>query len=454
MNAYADLAERMASACAEAVDEYEIVAVLESDGVTDAIALSRYRSPDVFDLAARLCRRTPRRPAPTPVAAGPWRATPHLHLLRGVLFGLPALAYLAVSGVISGPRAGAVLVVSVLLSWATGQGLAFLGYVRLGWGDPAGAARVLSGGLLWATLPTVVITMLTGVALGVPPVVPAVAATQVVYVIAATAALVLGLEWWLLAALAPGVGAALIGVVLGGDAIRSAPVVGCVAVSVLAALAVAGYGTRGARPGLPSRAESLDALPHTAFGLCVGALLLFVPAVRTFAPQWAGTPAGSQGAGLALLLPLSLSMGVAEWLLYRYRAGMYRALHSSYSVVVFARRAVGALLASTSGYLAVLLGTSLAAGLVAAALTGTALPLVPLAGSAALGGALFVALLLMSFRIRGPVVAACVAALAGDGALLATGIDAGWAQLITSAVLCVGLTGYALRPLTEVTRHQ
>ena len=57
------------------------------------------------------------------------------------LFGLPALAYLAVADRFAGPRAAVVLVVSVLLSWATGQGLAYLGYVRLGWADRSAAAR-------------------------------------------------------------------------------------------------------------------------------------------------------------------------------------------------------------------------------------------------------------------------------------------------------------------------
>jgi hypothetical protein len=453
VNAYADLAGRMGPACAEAVDDYEIAAVLESDGVTDAIAQQRYGSPDVFDLAARLRRRIPRQPAATPATPGPWKATPHLHLLRGVLFGLPALAYLAVSGVITGPRAGGVLILSVLLSWATGQGLAYLGHVRLGWGDAAGAAAVLRGGLLWAALPTVVLTVGTGLALGVPLAVSGVAAAQVVYLVAATAALVLGMEWWLLAALAPGVIGALTGVVIGGDAVRSAPVVGCAALSVLTTVGVAVYGTRGANPALPGRFEVLDAVPHALFGLCVGALLLFVPAVRTYLPHAGGTTV-SPSAGLALLLPLSLSMGVAEWLLFRYRAATHRALQRSYTVAVFTRRAASALLRAVGGYLAMLAGTSVAAGLLAAALTDTVLPVWPLAGSAALGSALFVALMLMSFGIRIPVVAACAVTLAADGVLLALGVAPDLAQLCTSATLTVALVLYALSPLTEVTRHR
>jgi hypothetical protein len=453
VNAYADLADRMAPACAEAVDDYEIAAVLESDGVTDAIAHQRYGSPDVFDLAKRLRLRIPRQPAATAATPGPWRPTPHLHLLRGVLFGLPALAYLAVSGVITGPRAGAVLILSVLLSWATGQGLAYLAHVRLGWGDAPGAARVLRGGLLWASVPTVLLTVGTGVALGVPLAVSGVAGGQVVYLIAATAALVLGLEWWLLAALAPGVIAALTGVALGGDAVRSAPVVGCAALSVVAAVAVALYGTRGARPALPERDEVLDALPHALFGVCVGALLLFVPAVRTFAPHAAGTTV-SPGAGMALLLPLSLSMGLAEWLLFRYRAATYRALQRSHTVTVFTRRAAFALLRAVGGYLALLAGMSLVAGLLAALLTDRALPVWPLAGSTVLGTALFVALLLMSFGIRMPVVAACATALAADGVLLALHVTPDVAQVAGSAALTVALVLFALSPLTEVTRHR
>jgi hypothetical protein len=451
MTAYDELADRMAAACLEAVDPREIVAVLEAEGVTDAIARSRYGSPDVFDLADRLCVSTPRRPAATTPVPSPWRATPHLHILRGVLFGLPALAYLTVAGRIAGIPSAVLLVVSVLISWAVGQGLAYVGHVRLGWGDRNDAARVLGGGLLWAALPSVAVTVGLGLILGVPFAVTAVAAGQVAYVLAATVALVLGRELWLLAALVPGVGAAVAGLVLGDKALKSAPLAWCAALSVVAATAVAIYSVRGAKPRWPSGAELLAAAPNAAFGLLVGALLIFVPAVRTFDP--APDPAVDKGAALAALLPLSVSMGFAEWLLYGYRTATHRALQRAHTLAAFGRRAGAALLGAAAGYLGALVALSIGGAALAVAVTGKGPTVGVLASAAVVGTALFVALLLMSFGIRLPVVLACLLALVADGLLLLRADAPEQIQTVTAAALLVVLLGYALATLRRAQLH-
>ena len=453
---YDELATRMAPACAEAVDDRQIAALLESDGITDSIARSRYGSPDVFELAERLCRDMPRRPARTEPQPGPWRATPHLHLLRGVLFGLPALAYLTVSDRVTGRGSAIVLVVSVLLSWSTSQGLAYLGHVRLGWGDPAGAARVLRGGLLWAALPTVGVTLVSALVLSVPAIVGLVAAGQVAYLMAATVALVLGKEWWLLLALVPGVGAGAVWLVVGGVVVRLVPFgwmpfAACAALSVLGAVAVAVVATRGAEPGLPTLAEATAAAPTALFGMCVGALLLFVPAVRSLDPG--PDPVVGVGAGLAILLPLSLSMGPAEWLLYTYRAAMHRASQRSHTLAAFARRSGVALLGTAAGYLTALLVVSAIGLALVARLSHGSLPIAQAVGSAALGVALFVALLLMSFGIRLPVVAACVLALVLEAVLLVRGGSPEDVQTVAASTLSVALLVAALLALSRATRH-
>ena len=450
MNDYAELAERMTPACREAVDTREIAAVLEADGITDAVARTRYAATDVFDLAERLCRETPRRPDPAALMPSPWRATPLLHVLRGVLFGLPALAYLTVADRITGLAAAVLLVVSVLLSWATGQGLAYLGHVRLGWGDRADAARILGGGLIWLAVPTVALTVAVGLYLQVPIAVTAVASAQVAYVLAATVALVLGREWWLLAALAPGVGAAVVGMIIGGSALRSAPFAWCAAGSVLAAIAVAVSSVWGHRPRLPHFRELLAAAPNAAFGVTVGALLIFVPAVHTFDP--APDALVSKGAALAALLPLSVSMGPAEWLLYRYRSATHRALQRAQTLAAFGRRAGAALLGAAAGYLAALVALSAAAAGIAIVLTGRELSLRPLATAVVVGAALFLALLLMSFGIRGPVVAACLLALAADAVLLRTAPPE-QIQAVTAAGLLIVLLVYALAALRRAQLH-
>lgn len=451
---YGELSGRMAATCAEAVDDMEVAAVLESDGITDALAAKRYGSPDVFHLARRLRADHPRHPAVVPPAPGPWRATPWMHLMRGVLFGLPALCYLAVSDVATGRRACVVLIVSVLLSWAASQALAFLGHVRLGWGDRAGSARVLRGGLAGFGVPVLAGTALAAAVLGVPLAVALVAAAQSLYLLAATVALVLGAEWLLAAALAPGVGATLAGMLIGGDAIRSLPVVCGATGTVLASVVAALWVTRGARPGRPTGAELLDSLPHAAFGLCVGGLLLFVPAARTLPPAGVvDTAPGDTAAGLAALVPLSISMGVAEWLLVRYRAATHRWLQRATTLGGFAVRAGTALLRGTGTYLAVLTAACGGTALAVAHTRGATPGAVALAGYVALGAALFIALLLMSFRVRWPAVAGCGAALVAEAALLAAHPDPDQVQLTTAGALFLGLLAYALVALSRAARH-
>lgn len=456
LSAFDELVERMRPVCVEAVDVMEIAAVLESDGITDALALSRYGSPDVFDLAERLRRITPRRPAATLPAPSPWRSGGVRHLLRGVLFALPALCYVAVSDIIQNADSAAVLTVSVLLSWAVSQVLAYLGHVRLGWQDRPGAGRVLLGGLIVGTGVVLAGTAVTGLVLGVPPGVLLVAAAQVIYLLAATVALVLGWEWWLLAALAPGVVAASIGLAVGGTAVLSAPVVIAAATTVVACVVVAGFATRGVRPGAPTRAELWMAAPHALFGVAIGALLLYVPVSRSLLAVPTvddDTTAGLAGAGLAAFLPLSLSMGLAEWLLVRYRTWTHRALQEAGTLDGFAVRAGAALGAAVVGYIVALAVAYTIAAVVVGQVTHHRVNAVAMLGYLALGGALFLALTLVTFRMRIVAVATCAAAAAAELLCLDGRYEPELLQLGATTLLSVGLFGYAIFALGRATRH-
>jgi hypothetical protein len=362
------LAGWMMPVCASAVDSYEVAAVLEAGGMTDATARDRYGARDVFDLAARLLRQFPPQRQPAQPVACPWRATPVTHLLRGIVFGLPALAYLAVADQIAGPRPAVLLIASVVLSWAAGQWLAYLGYVRLGRGGRSSAAAVLSGATLLLVLPSAAMLVVLGYALDVLPTVTLVAVGQLVYVLAATVALVLGREWRLLAALVPGVSAGIAELIAAPAPGRSGLLAAAVAVSVIASAAVAGGELLGVRPALPSRAELVTALPNAAFGALAGALLIFTPAVRAIDP--AQDPRTGLGTALALTLPLSVSMGGAEWLLYRYRALTHLAMEQSRTMRAFGWRAAAALCLTTAQYWAVLITLVLTAVGLARLFTG------------------------------------------------------------------------------------
>ena len=115
---------------------------------------------------------------------------------------------------------------------------------------------------------------------------------------------------------------------------------------------------RGPRVRLtPGRTELRGALSQAQFGLSAAGLLAFPVAVVGFG---AG-PAVSAAA--VLTLPLSLSMGAAEWSLYRYRRDVQALLDRCRTVAQFGPGARRVLLAAVLRYLAV------AAVLIAATVT-------------------------------------------------------------------------------------
>jgi hypothetical protein len=406
----------------------------------------------VFTLAERLRRQYPARPVSGGATASPWRSRPGRHLLRGVLFTLPALCYLAVSGQVAGPAAGTVVVASLLLSWTISQAMAYLGYVRLGSGDPAAAARVLRGVLLrWGAVAAIACGALATV-LEVPVVVGVLAVSQVGYLLAATVALVQGAERTLLLALLPGA-AGNAGALLAGGGTWPAVAAWGSAATVVATLAVALRSTAGAGLGLtPPARELAAAAPHALYGLFAGGLVVFVPATQALVDA-AGPGASAARVGM---LPLTASMGVAEWLLYRYRAGVHRALQRATKLAELRRRAAPVLLGAVGTYLAVLAGGSALAVLA----TGAGPELPPLAAIVAVGGALFVTLLLLSCGARAVAVAGCGAALTFNVMVTAAAVHAGRPvdavaiQFATAAGLFTVLLAYAFAELGKATRHR
>lgn len=448
------LAVRMADLCAGAVDDFEVVAGLEADGINDEVA-GRYGHPHVFALAQDLYRRTERRPAAPPPPPDPWTGQVWRQLLRGVLFGLPGLCY--ASAAPARARAGetVVLLLALLLSWPLSQGVAYLAYVRLGQGDRAGAAHVMRRGLTVAGLAATPVVALAGVVLGAATPVTALAVGQCVYLLAATAALVGGAEPWLLLALLPGAAAStaeLAGARI-GLVVWAAWALTVVATTGLAIACTRASGAARRRPHGGPRARA--ALPSALFGLLAGGLLTF-PAVPALLGRARPSPATT-----VAVVALSLSMGFAEWILLRYRRRLRRALLTRTGLRPFARAARAALVAAVACYLAALAGLA-AAIAVPVALTGhprwSAVPAAWIAGGhLCLGGAFFVALLLLSSgRSRGrtrAVLAALAAALAAEApaSLVA---DPRAVQCAAAALLFGALCAYALVALARATPHR
>jgi hypothetical protein len=272
------------------------------------------------------------------------------------------------------------------------------------------------------------------------------------YMLGATVLLVLGAERMLLAGLAPGVLGSVPFLLLARPAALQHAVWAALAATPLLVIALATARARQeARRGGAGRllvlAELRAALPSAGFGLVAAGLLAF--------PAAAGLP-GGHGANIGAVLaslPLALSMGAAEWLLIWFRRRTQRLLRGTASLPEFAARARLALLAALAQYL---LATAVLIAIVAWVASAARLvrphwAVLPEAGAyLALGGAMFLALLLQAFGNRVVPLAACAAALAYEVVWRDLGI---LGQLVACTELLVVLAGYAVVLMGTAVRH-
>ncbi|EST19552.1 hypothetical protein M878_41955, partial [Streptomyces roseochromogenus subsp. oscitans DS 12.976] len=174
----------------------------------------------------------------------------------------------------------------------------------------------------------------------------------------------------------------------------------------------------GARPPLPA------SLPYGLFGLAAGLLVLLEGWREPYA-----------------VIVLTVSMGPAEWLLYRYRGLSVGALRATATPAGFRLRSAAVLALCLLGYLLPLLPAALLLGAAPAAL-------LPLAAT------LWTALLLQAFGDAWPPAAICLAAAAFAGAVTLLRLPTGPVALPLScgaAALC--LVARALRLLGRPARH-
>ena len=156
---------------------------------------------------------------------------------------------------------------------------------------------------------------------------------------------------------------------------------------------------------------------------------------------------------LLAALPLSLSMGAAEWSLLWYRRRMQRELRTSRNIREFGIRARLVLSAAQLQYLggAVALTAVAVAIAAGAGLVHSNQAILPeLAVYLALGGAMFTALLLQAFGDRLFPLAACAAALAVELAFHRFGVRS---QLVACAGLLAVLSDYASVMLGRTVVH-
>ncbi|MEU6309088.1 hypothetical protein ABZ879_40945, partial [Streptomyces chartreusis] len=152
--AVSTLAAGLADSIAPAVHPYEVAALLEAEGLSASVIKERYGHPNLFSLATALYERVPRTFPEPPPATDIWRPDTLRCLLRGVLFALPALAYLLTAPLWPLVRHAPVLIVAGIASWAWGQALGHRAHLRLVAGRRQASGTLLSGSLLGAAFAT------------------------------------------------------------------------------------------------------------------------------------------------------------------------------------------------------------------------------------------------------------------------------------------------------------
>ncbi|MEV5355017.1 hypothetical protein [Streptomyces sp. NPDC052693] len=407
--AVSELAAELADRVGPAVHPYEVAALLEAEGLSASVISERYGHPNLFSLASALYARVPRTfPEPAP-PADPWRPDTVRCLLRGALFALPGLAYLLTAPLWHAGGYAPALVLAGLVSWAWGQALGHRAHLRLATGRREAGRTLLAGAPAGAALATAVGALPAGGG----PVILAVAA-QSAYLAAAGVLLVLGRERLLLAALGPLLaGAALLPWWEPGPVLRA----GLPLLALIATLTVTGWVLRGTRavPAVPGagRPRLRWSLPYGLFGLAAGVLVLLEGREEPYA-----------------VIVLTLSMGPAEWLLYRYRGLSVAALRATATPAGFLLRSAGILGLCLGAYLTPLLPAALLTGADPVALL-------------LLAAVLWTALLLQAFGAAWPSAGICLAAAAGAGAVTLFRLPPGTAWALPlgcgAAALCLAV---------------
>jgi len=320
--------------CTQAVDAFEIAAGLEAAGVNDRQARTMYGAASVFELAQAMYDLVPTRPQHAAPPPDPWHRPVHVHLLHGLLYGLPGLMYAVALSTLSAGFNVVVLLAATIIAAGIGQGLSLLGQVLIGRGHREAASALFRTALVVAGVLGALV--LVG-SLFIEPLSPVVllAGAQVAYLLAATILMVLDSSLLLLAVLAPGVVLAILELSGASPLPRSATLM-VLALSVVAAVAAAWYKLSGTFTDTPRHVRDRFGLARFDFTLSAGytAYGIATAGLISFAVIDALTRGGNVAAGsiALMMLPLVASLGVAEWLVYRLRSRAVTVLRQTSSM--------------------------------------------------------------------------------------------------------------------------
>ncbi|HEX6360168.1 hypothetical protein [Actinophytocola sp.] len=404
----ADLIPALAPLVPAAVDELHIAAVLESRGVTDAMARETYGYPDVFALAKSV---SPRLAFAAAALDRPERKAPGAlrTLAHGPLYALPCAVYPAVFVTLGAPAMLRGLVLATAVGWVAGMGMSVAAFQLLGQGRHRQAGRVLrllGSAALLAGLGAA--WLLAAVGPGGPEMVAFVVA-QLGFQLGAAVLVFHGKELRLVALMLPACVAGVVYYAAGLPAELSRPTLLVGAASSVLVMAVAGYATvvRSAKPDPPRPAPLprtlLATLPSVGYAAISAGFLLYTDARYLTAPF-------DVSIGVA---PLVLGMGVLEWRSHRFAERADALMHTAGSPAAFRRDVWRVVLGELGLCMLVLVGLGTALLLVLAEFGSLSFEGALLIDAhLVLGGAYFIGFLLANHQRFRPLLVVTAAVLA------------------------------------------
>jgi hypothetical protein len=453
------LSRRLDAVCTHAVSALEIAAALEADGISDQRCREDYGYDDVFGLATELYSRVPLRTTRY-TGRRVFTNAPGRNIARGLLFALPGLFYFVVEPMFPSRAAPVALLLAVMAGWGISQVMAIIGHTLVGRGNRSGAGvalgLILIGGLGLMATAGGLAAMVTGWNHNLV----AACFTQTLYIMSAAALLLFERDRLLWISLVPGVVVSVAYLAGNPLGLTREVAVGAIVIAMALTFGSAVYTADRAHQDGPrtrarlGRADAFRAVQFGIYGVLLAALLAapMLHAAATHSPEDSPSLLG------AAMVPLVLSMGVAEWQLASYADRRNRAMDLAPDIETFSKAAWRNLLVAAATHAAALFALTFVTAVGIAIVAGHVPTDVAelLVAYLFLGAAVFMALVLTTWgRISMllPILALAVAAVWLPALASPHATQLMTIYLIASAVLAGCLLALGWREVRIVSNH-
>lgn len=449
------LARKMNHVCTSAVDHLQVAAALEASGITDAACREQYGYENVFELAAELYRRVPRRFVKKKLNRRKLIGTMVRELSHGPLFLLASVLYPVAYKLISGQHLIGGMVLATGFGWIWSMGIVHLAYQRENEGDSSGAARLLAG---LAQIGVGLIALLSVPFAISSPFVLGLTVGLMCFQMGSAVLTFFKKEEYLLATMSPAFIATVWYVAFSGRSIGEAKWVfmanlASLLVTFAVGLWVAKTNQKGSESVLRSkyRKHLADSGPIMLYAAFSSGLILI---------EYSSFFAKNVGLSLSIT-PMVLCTGVMEWQFRRFRERASSLMSSNSSIERFSKQIWGALGVSISYYFGILLIVTLVLGFSLGWFDGLSNQrLLLLASNFFLGGAFFVGQILIDHKRMQILLKVFLAAFLLFIACFfwASFVEVPWAHsmgfLVSCALLFTGLVGSLSSSLFQVRHYR